>query len=895
MCTIDIHKQYSNTFHKDQLRCDAISSRSLSPSDKLSSLNIRKRKRNEDTLKILSNDSFLLKPYPANVSVRSRTLQPLVVLPRSCLPLSFLDFSSSADSLGSTRLFKTHVKALDLEGNQPMVLVARDKESRSLFVLEKEGRGLYAVCQVGSWVSLQTLYDAAGTPKQSTLKAFTRAEPLPSVISPSKLVANSPRPEAKDSSEKKRRLVIEAIQSMVKKSSTLPQTEPYKQLEDAKMSPIENEPTLDLNPVNSAPSGISSSQSSTEIFENIRTHYFETLYLSRISLAYFVKGPLSRARAAFHPETTYNIGLNDYCAFLYTLIVPISLLNKKYKDGISNCILKFDTVDYSDNMDDTKIKTKKKNKTKISKLRKNGLYSNEDILIQKWWVAHEDEKDDLNLGAPESTKDELMKSRISELRIRETQLQIILILEALTFQGSSPCINETDKKQSELCLKKVKSKKKPHTPSDLHILIDIYVDRLCIWQSIAMEYLKDSRNLVEIRHGQTSYAKLTESLLRDFCVEVIIPFFSSRLPDKCALISEKLGVPVIAPQNTKISQSSSTSHALSRPGAATKRSLPLKPNPSLKQVLNRDRKRRCVSQGHGKAIALMRSATMPIIPSLKKDNSEALSCSVTINKDSSDANMFQTQRLRLSSQRDAGFAQSEIGNNPKGANKVNIDLELKNAISILRKPSRQLASKDTADLAIQRAVSLSHPKTSKKTSRKHITKEGVEIFATPKTSRNKHIFEKIQNSNPPPENNCPASSQKLLTISKATPQKRDDFITDNSPFCLIQATPSRAPGSNVQKETSSKQNLVENKYLCQSPLNVRRSSAQLFGSMSESSNRKLDKCWGNLDTPVKRRGEASQISNFLGPETVKENQPDSKTKVVDKSIYQVLGWDEDFG
>ncbi|POS86247.1 hypothetical protein EPUL_001156 [Erysiphe pulchra] len=867
----------------------------MSHIDELSSLNIRKRKRSDDTLEISLNDQFLLKPHPANVSVRSRSLQPLVVLPRSRLPLSFLDFLSSANSLGSTRLFKTHVKALDLEDNQPMVLVARDKESRNLFALEKEGRGLYAVCQIGSWVSLQKLYDAAGTTKQSPSKAFTRAEPFSSVISPSKLGAVSPRPGAKNSNEKNRRLVIEAIQSMVKKSSTLPQTEPFKQVEDANPLPLENELSPVLKPVNSTLDGISSSQSSTEIFENIRTHYFETLYLSRISLAYFVKGPISRARAAFHPETTYNIGLNDYCAFLYTLIMPISLINKKYKDGVSNCILNFDAVDYCDNMDDIKLKTKKKNRTKMSKLRKNGLYSNEDILVQKWWASHEDEKDDLNLAVTETTKDELMKSRISELRIRETQLQIILILEALTFQVSSSYTHETDNSRPGLNLKKAKGKKLSYTPSDLHILIDIYVDRLCIWQSIAIESLRDSQRIVEIRHGPTSYAKLTESLLRDFCVEVIVPFFSSRLPDKCALISEKLGVPVITPKNTKISKSSSTSLALSRPGAATKRSLPLKSHPSLKQVLTRDRKRRCVSQSHGKAIALMRSATMPIIPSVKKDGSEALSSLGTINKDPPEVNMIQSQRLKLSSQRDDSLAKLDVGNNFKRVNKVNVDLELKNAISILRKPSRQLATRDTADFSIQRAASFSHPKTSKKTSLENVTKEAVEIFATPKTNRNKHIFEKIQNSNPPSEKNFPTSSQRLLTIPKATPQKRDDFITDNSPLCSIEATPSRELGSKVQKETLSKQTLVENKHLCQSPLNVRRSSAQLFGSLSKSSNRKLDRCWDNIDTSIHQNKTTSQISNFLGPETFKENQPHSENIVEDKSIYQVLGWDEDFG
>ncbi|KAI6246388.1 hypothetical protein HI914_05676 [Erysiphe necator] len=894
MSALDIDKQYSDTFNKDSSRCDVVTPLSLPPYEILSNKDSRKRKRKGDALDYCSNDLFLLKPYPANVSVKSRTLQPLIKLPRSCLPLSFLDHLSSADSLGSTRLFKAHIKAIYLEGNQPMVLVARDEESKNLFALEREGRGLYAVCQVGSWVSLQKLQDAAGTTKLRPLKPVEQAGLFP--LDTMSLKTENPKlmPVAKSSSEQKKRQVIEAIQSMVKKSSILPQTTPN---EDAMVPSTNTDLSLDSKSVKSNFSGSSQFQSSsTEIFENIRTHYFEMLYLSKISLAYFVKGPLSRARAAFHKNNTQKLDPDDYCAFLHTLILPISLFNNKYTNGISNCILNFGSLNHSDDLDDTKLKKKEKGRNKNLKLGKNGLYHNENVLIKKWWTAHEDKKGDLSMGVTEISKDEFTKTKISELRIRETQLQIILILEALTFQALPSCTKELESNQPELSSETVKSKNKCHSPSDLQVLIDIYIDRLCIWQSVAVESLKDSQNLLEMSYGSTPYARLTESFLRDFCVEVILPFFSSRLPDQCSLISEKLGVPTFASQKTKNSKSSSSSHNYSKPGAATKRSLPLKSYPSLKQVLTRDRKRRCVSQSHGKAIALMRSATMPLISSVKKD--EILSISDPTSNYSPDAKLALTQKRKNISQREINFSTLDLGNNQKEVGKLNVDMELREAISVLRKPSRNLVAKDDAHFAAQRAINLSHFEASKKLKRSKVIREGVQILVTPKSNRDKFFFDKIQYSNSPTENKSSLSShQKLLSSPKATPHQRDDFFNNKSPFCSIQATPSQALASKIQKETPSKQIFGNKNYLCQSPLNVRRSSAQLFGSLSKSIDFKRDdECRDNIYTPKSCQVETtSQTSKFLRSESYKENESHLGNIAEDKSIYQVIGWVEDFG
>ena len=96
-----------------------------------------------------------------------------MLLPRAKLPLSSLDIVSSARALGQSRLFETHVKILELEermGSQPMVLIARFDDSRTLCAVERESRGLYALCQLGSWVNFQGLKAEAVVSKQDVQK-----------------------------------------------------------------------------------------------------------------------------------------------------------------------------------------------------------------------------------------------------------------------------------------------------------------------------------------------------------------------------------------------------------------------------------------------------------------------------------------------------------------------------------------------------------------------------------------------------------------------------------------------------------------------------------------------------------------------------------------------------
>ena len=193
----------------------------------------------------------------------------MLLLPRFHLPLSSLDLLSSTNPLPQSRLFETHVKILELEermGNQPMVLIARLDDGRTLYAVERDDRGLYVLCQLGSWVNLQQLRAVAIVSKVELLPKT--AERAIQDNAPSPLIT----PEVNKYSKKKR-LAIEAIQSMVKRPST-------GILADAEPAPtgLQPLPPSQEHSSKEAITEVSAQLTATEIFDNVRTQYLEALY-----------------------------------------------------------------------------------------------------------------------------------------------------------------------------------------------------------------------------------------------------------------------------------------------------------------------------------------------------------------------------------------------------------------------------------------------------------------------------------------------------------------------------------------------------------------------------------------------------------------------------------------
>jgi len=155
-------------------------------------------------------------------------------------------------------------------GNQPMVLIARLDDGRSLYAVEREDRGLYVLCQLGSWVNVQQLRASAVAstvdPPNKTGKVLGHMD-------------NDPLPQkAPDATKygKSKRLAIEAIQSMVKRPST-------GNLAESQASALESQPPElsqgDEHASNEpAINEASVPPTASELFDGVRSQYLEALY-----------------------------------------------------------------------------------------------------------------------------------------------------------------------------------------------------------------------------------------------------------------------------------------------------------------------------------------------------------------------------------------------------------------------------------------------------------------------------------------------------------------------------------------------------------------------------------------------------------------------------------------
>lgn len=170
----------------------------------------------------------------------------------------------------------------------------------------------------------------------------------------------------------------------------------------------------------------------------------------------------------------------------------------------------------------------------------------------------------------------------------------------------------------------------------------------------------------------------------------------------------------MSPPKPRLSKSASFSGAPSRPGAATKRPVPAKPRQSLKRVLTDDRERRSMSRGPNKAISLMRSATMPSVPGMKREVSEAPSLSSIPMADSQnfEANRGGLLTSKRFSRREIDLTTLAPKANAKAEKKAVIEAELKEAISALKRPNRELAGKSIVETAEKRSASISRSRCS---------------------------------------------------------------------------------------------------------------------------------------------------------------------------------------
>ena len=103
------------------------------------------------------------KSHPSLPSPLAQKLTPRLRLPRSCLPLAYLDPLGGPHDLQGSNLFSAHIEVLeetvqdDRRSNQPTVLIAQSAADDGLFAIERVQEGIYALCRLGTWVGVNTL------------------------------------------------------------------------------------------------------------------------------------------------------------------------------------------------------------------------------------------------------------------------------------------------------------------------------------------------------------------------------------------------------------------------------------------------------------------------------------------------------------------------------------------------------------------------------------------------------------------------------------------------------------------------------------------------------------------------------------------------------------------
>ena len=208
-------------------------------------------------------------------------------------------------------------------------------------------------------------------------------------------------------------------------------------------------------------------------------------------------------------------------------MLNLPMLDKKYRETIPDLVKKFPMAALSDDENGIAVEAlcKKPRKSKKYTAGKNGLYPDEELNIARWWVSRKtatDTQDTVSCG------EDLIKARISMQKAREIQLQIILILETLALELSTPeiSVEGVDSQALGEDHQNPNPKQKLKKPKDLNTILDLLVDKLSIWQSMNFDEAEISSieniEVTQKRRNGTDQSSRGNSL-RDFCVDVVIP------------------------------------------------------------------------------------------------------------------------------------------------------------------------------------------------------------------------------------------------------------------------------------------------------------------------------------------------------------------------------------
>ncbi|KAK2745291.1 hypothetical protein FQN57_003986 [Myotisia sp. PD_48] len=780
---------------------------------------LKKRKlfnAEENLVHELPFTKLVLRPYGNSPPGNPQTFSPVTLLPRSRLPMSWIDISPDRPGvLRPGEVFISDIPALECTRRRgQVVLVARldsvteqnGEYYHQYYAVERVKSHLYSACPLANWLEEADLLvaakfwahddpseanlnhdiDACSSPNSSGINWLDNTL-IPDLDNYAKTVIHSPslvslefeRSNQESDNPSERYCSPSLLENLPTHSDIFESSAPTE-------SKVLNSPTYgkgdEGNPLDNISVDIVTShdtienfvslQDPEEFFWTLKNQYLETLYTSKTSVAYFVKGPLSRARS-YSQAAGNSSSMNPSVLFHFyrSCILPMKKMDVKYRSTLPEIVRNLSSYSAEENVHSSRktFKVRKKNK-----LGKNGLYPGEEDLVLQWWKLSSINE----LSGNRSVESEL-KHLFEEIRMREALLQILLTLETMLLEGVVENVDNLQRPAAGGAERPTKSKK--NLKNSIWTSFELLLDRVCIWNICDSAVL--SHEISGGSHDEsTSKRRSYNDKLRDFCTEVIIPFYSTRLPEECEIINRKFGGPVAA-----------SPHRSSKP--RTKRAAnESKLSKGPVSAISKTSLYRVNSDGNSipkmKAPPLFRANTTPQI---KKEPDEHILLPPSINGRGGIQKPNRVNNREVDLQAVAKQHESKM-------KKMNTFLEQKReldaAISAMRKPNRELVSRDFVE-GIEKRSSRKQ-----KNPTRNPFGQGVQVMATPKGRRTKDFnvvdLPAIPN----------ALQGRKLTGNPLTPRALDTQAVPssmklrNDKATLIHETPSKRGANAIDQEMS---------------------------------------------------------------------------------------------
>ncbi|KAK7208391.1 DNA replication regulator SLD3-domain-containing protein [Myxozyma melibiosi] len=251
------------------------------------------------------------------------------------------------------------------------------------------------------------------------------------------------------------------------------------------------------------PESCSLEMSMEELTRSMKRAYYEALYLSRSALTFFTKLGLTRFRRQCGEDSGRIIKV------LSQIVMTVGASDEKYRRGLRERLGRL-----HEEYDGEEVAG-----MGVEEEEEGG--EEEEKYIRRWWDQDE-----------EVRKPKLWNRKIDEIKRRETKMQIILALEILA-QDRERRRAEEEKSTEGSSVQEERGHENEET-KNLRTLVEVLLDRLYIWQMVS-----DVESIIVAAAEGAGREKTDE--VREFCLQVVVPYFGARLAEEIGGLVERCG------------------------------------------------------------------------------------------------------------------------------------------------------------------------------------------------------------------------------------------------------------------------------------------------------------------------------------------------------------------